>query len=198
MRVVFTPTNVRKGLDQLETALNEARLNVNRSVHWSFSKGSQDEWFRTWSGTVSGFPFAIAIGEEGCWGTRRRRTPILIACAELREPMIPTVEINIPSDGRVNRRVQGCLCQGADKRFFLAHRGMRFTMMSSGIPKESIRQYFSDWLLVTDGSPKRKTRVIKIGYVGDDLVGQIAAFACRVAALKGKRRQRAVHVREAR
>ena len=40
MRVVFTPTSVRKGLDQLKTALNEAKLNVNRSVHWSFSKGS--------------------------------------------------------------------------------------------------------------------------------------------------------------
>ena len=112
--------------------------------------------------------------------------------------MIPTVEINIPFDGGVNRRVQGCLCEGADKRFFLAHRGMRFTMMSSGIPKKIIREDFSYWLLVTDGSPKRKTRVIKIGYVGDALVGQIAAFARQVAALKRKRRQRAVHVREGR
>ena len=99
MRVVFTPTSVRKGLDQLKTALNEAKLNVNRSVHWSFSKGSQDEWFRTGRDRKR-LPFCYCDRGRGLLGKRRRRrTPILIACAELREPMIPTVEINIPFDG---------------------------------------------------------------------------------------------------
>jgi hypothetical protein len=172
------------GLHQLKAAI-KAVLGKPRLVYWCFPGASQDEWLPTWWGTIEGSPFTIAIGREGSWGERRKRTPLLLACDEPRNGMTSIVEINLPlGDSTVDRRVQGCFYRGADGRFRLAHRGRRVTRTPSGRP---IRQHFPSRLReVTDGA--KTTQVILVGDVGhDDLIGRMAAFAKRVAALKGTR-----------
>jgi hypothetical protein len=184
MRIVCELMDGRKGLRQLQATL-KAVLGKPILVYWCFPGASQDEWLPTWSATVQDSPFTIAIGREGSWGERRKRTSILIACDEPRNGMTSTVEICIPlGDRKVNRRVQGCFYRGADGRFRLAHRGKRVTRTPSGIP---ICQHFPSRLRrVIDGD--QITQVILIGDVDqDDLIGRIAIFAKEVAALKRAR-----------
>ena len=102
MRIAFELREVRMGLRQLQATL-KAVLGPPTPVYWCFPGASQDEWLPTWSATIQDSPFTIAIGGEGSWGERRKRTPILIACDEPRNGMTSTVEINIPlGDGKVN------------------------------------------------------------------------------------------------
>jgi hypothetical protein len=180
VRIVNEARETRDGLRAIRREL-VGQLGNPRESSWSFPGAGKDLLPTWYSNNLLGGPIAIAVGDDGYW---ENRTPILIARAEFRDSMTPTAEINIPLvDGRVNRSVAGCLCLGADGRFLLAHRGKRFTTTPSIIPKETIHQYFSKWLQVVNDDDK-ETPVILVGYVGRGLVGQMAAFADQVAALK--------------
>jgi hypothetical protein len=125
MRIVVEPMEVRKGLRQLRATL-VAALGEPILEHWSFPGASQDDRLPTWSGTVEGSPFTIAIGDEGRWTSR---TPVLLAREESYSGMTPVVEINVPvADGRINRKVNGWLCMDDNGDFFRVHRGTRFTV----------------------------------------------------------------------
>lgn len=180
MRIVNEALETKDGLRAIRREL-VGQLGKPRESSWSFP-GAGKELLPTWySDNLRRGPFAIAVGDDGYW---ENRTPILIARAELRDGITPTVEINIPFvDGRVKRSVAGCLCLDTDGKFLVAHRGKRFTATPSIVPKGTIHQYFFKWLQVVTDDDK-ETPVIPVGYVGRGLVTQMAAFADQVAALK--------------
>jgi hypothetical protein len=180
MRIVVEPMEVRKGLRQLRATL-VAALGEPILEHWSFPGASQDDRLPTWSGTVEGSPFTIAIGDEGRWTSR---TPVLLAREESYSGMTSVVEINVPvADGRINRKVNGCLCMDDNGDFFRVHRGTRFTVTPYVVTKASVHKHFAKWLtLVDDGD--EKTPVIPVGPIVQGFVEHALAFADAVAILK--------------
>jgi hypothetical protein len=110
VRIVSEARKTKNGLRAIRREL-VGQLGKPRKYSWSFPHADK-ELLPTWySDNLRHGPIAIAVGDEDYCGRRRKRTPILIARAQLRDSTTPTAEINIPSvDGRVNRSIAGCLC----------------------------------------------------------------------------------------
>jgi hypothetical protein len=156
-------------------------VSFSTPIRWSYPGDSEDDHLRTWSGSVNGLPFTIAIGPEDKWVTR---TPVLLARETPHPGMTPWAEMNLPVlDGTVHRGVNGCFCEDYRGSLFLMHRGRRFVVSSYVVNKASIHTYFAERLRSVHDDGQR-TRMIPVGPIRRDFIAHAAAFADQVRLLK--------------
>jgi hypothetical protein len=166
---------IAAALEMLERTLG--RLCTPHERRWSFPGGGGSDVLPTYECDGQ---LTIGFSRRRRWNSK---VPVLITVGPFVDGGSPTVECNIPCQGR-NRRVNGCFALDETGRIWLCHRGGPLTVSPGRIPKRLVHRHFWKWL-VKAWDVDRNSDVIPVAPLSDaELTFSLGQFAKSIRELK--------------